>query len=219
MNQVTTWMTVVGLVADVKEDRFNFRIARPAWYIPYSQVEWDQAVTLVARVAEPRLAAGAVRAAIREQDPAQPLATPTILEEHVAGVFVTERFTALLIATLAAVGLLLASIGLYGVMAYSVSRRTAEIGLRLALGSRPWPVVRLVLIRGIVLVGIGLAIGLVAAGGLGTLLTGVLYGVQPSDPVVFVLVSALVAAVSIIACGIPAIRATRIDPLAALRAE
>ena len=212
------WMTVVGVVRDVKEDRFNLRIARPVWYLPYGQVENTLPVTLVVKV-DAAAAAADVRRAIAAVDPAQPVGAMTPIAETVAEVLVTERFAAVLIGTLALVGAFVAAIGLYGVMAHAVQRRTAELGLRMALGARPGAIVRLVLENGGLLVASGLGAGLLAALGAGRLLESVLYGVKPADPWIFASVALLIAGVGAAACVLPAWRAGRIDPIVALKTD
>src|SRR5437667_2431771 len=136
-NQDFLWMTVVGVVKDVKEDLFNYRINRPVWYVPYAQVENDFPVNLVVRAnGDPTALTTAVRGAIRSADPDQPVSNVRTMNANLSGVLVTERFGAILMAALGASGLLLASLGLSGVMAYSVSQRTRETGVRVAPGAQ-----------------------------------------------------------------------------------
>jgi predicted permease len=218
------WMTVVGVVRDVKEDRFSFRIDRPVWYVPYAQQTFPAPVSipvnLVVRTGgPPASAAAAVREAVRAVDPDQPVANVMPMREYLSDVLVTERFSAILMGTLAACGLMLAAVGLYGVMAYSVGQRTGEIGLRLALGARPRDVVRLVMGDGLVVLAVGLGLGLAGAGVMARLLSGLLFGVNPTDPVTFVAVGATLATVALAACALPAHRASRLDPQVALRQE
>ncbi|HYV65622.1 MAG TPA: ABC transporter permease, partial [Myxococcales bacterium] len=181
------WMTVVGVVRDVKEDRFNFRVRRPVWYLPFTQQAFAPPVSLplvlLVRTSGngPGMAA-AVRAAVREVDPDQPLGAVMPLREQLGDVLVGERFSAVLMATLAAAGLLLAALGLYGVLAYSVGQRTGEIGLRLALGATPRDVLRMVVREGVGLVLLGLSLGIAAAWGLTRLFASSLYKVNPADP-------------------------------------
>ncbi len=141
------------------------------------------------------------------------------MEQVVGASIARERFNAALMGTFAALALLLTAIGIYGVVSYAVRQRTREIGVRVALGARGWHVLRLVTAQGMLPVGVGLAIGLVAALGLTRLLRSMVWGVSPTDPRTFVVVAALLAAVALLATYLPARRATRVDPLVAMRAE
>ncbi|MCA1627988.1 MAG: ABC transporter permease [Acidobacteria bacterium] len=218
------WMTVVGVVKDTKEDRFNFRINRPAWYVPYTQLTGSPPVNLplnlvVRTNGDPVSLTAAVRHAIRTVDPEQPIADVMTMQNHLADVLITERFSAVLMSTLAFLGLALASLGLYGVMAYSVSQRTGELGLRLALGARPRDILKLVFGQGLLLIVIGLSLGLLGAQALARLLSSTLYQTSPTDPATFALVSMVLIGVALLACYIPARRATKVDPMVALRYE
>jgi len=218
------WMTVVGVVRDVKEDRFNFRVRRPVWYLPFAQQAFAPPVTLplvlvVRASADGADIAAAVRTAVRAVDPDQPLGAVMPLREQLIDVLIGERFSAVLMATLAAAGLLLAALGLYGVLAYTVGQRTGEIGLRLALGARPRDVLRMVVREGVGLVVMGLALGIAGALALTRLLASSLYEVSPTDPTTFAAVPAVLVAAALLACWLPARRATRIDPMVALRCE
>ena len=218
------WMTVVGVVAEVKEDRFWFRVDRPVWYLPYAQQTFPLPVSiplnLVVRTAgDPSRVAKAVREAVHSIDPSQPVAGVVPMKETLSDVLLTERFGAVVMGALAALGLLLAALGLYGVMAYTVSLRTGEIGLRMALGARPRDVFGLVLGRGFVLALGGLGLGLGAAWALTRLLSSTLYQVNASDPVIFLAVALSLATIALLACYLPARRAARVDPMVALRIE
>jgi ABC-type antimicrobial peptide transport system, permease component len=214
------WMTVIGVVKDVKEDLFNYRINRPVWYVPYAQVENNFPINLVVRTsADPRSVTTAVRAAIHAVDPNQSISNVMTMNENLARVLVTERFSAILMSALAASGLLLAVLGLYGVMAYSVSRRTTEIGVRVALGAQRIHVLRLILGQGAKLTLLGVAIGLAAAWGLTRALVTLLFEVSATDPVTFVSISVLLVSIALLACFFPAWRALNVDPVIALRAE
>jgi len=214
------WMTVVGVVKDIKEDRFNFRINRPAWYLPYEQNENSIPLHLVVKTsADPATYAAAVRDAVHAVDPDQPVSDVITMNAHLAGVMVTERFSAVLMGSLAALGLTLAIVGLYGVMSYTVSRQTSEMGLRAALGARPQQLLWMVVGRATRMVVAGLAIGLTAALILTRYLAGTLYGVSAHDPATFGLIVIVLAAVAIAACYFPARRAMRVDPTVALRYE
>jgi putative ABC transport system permease protein len=218
------WMTVVGVVRDVREDRFGFRTPRPVWYLPYAQQTLPLPVSLPLNLvvrAGGRTApvAAALREAIRAVDPAQPVAALAPMSGHLSDVLRGERFGAVVMGTLGALGLILAALGLYGVMAYSVSQRGHEIGLRMALGARPRDVLRLVLGEGGALVAIGLGLGLVAAFAVGRLLASTLHDVGPGDPPTFVLVALVLGATGLVASWLPARRAARVDPMTALRSE
>jgi predicted permease len=218
------WMSVVGVVGDVKEDRFGFRIDRPVWYVPFAQhasaLPVSLPLNLVVRAsADAASLRESVRSAVRAVDPDQPIANATSMEQHLAGVLISERFGALLMGTLAGVGLLVAALGLYGVMSYGVSQRTSEIGLRVALGASPRAVLGLVLGNGLALVAAGLLGGLAAAAILARLLANMLFGVSANDPGTFTLVALVLTASALAACWLPARRAARLDPLVALRRE
>lgn len=214
------WMTVIGVVKDVKEDLFNYRINRPVWYVPFAQVENNFPINLVVRTsADPTSVTTAVRAAIHAVDPDQSISNVMTMNENLARVLVTERFSAILMSALAASGLLLAVLGLYGVMAYSVSRRTTEIGVRVALGAQRVHVLQLILGEGAKLTLLGTAIGLAAAWALTRLLTSLLFEVNATDPATFISISLLLIAIALLACFFPARRALNVDPMIALRYE
>ena len=219
-NQDFLWMTVVGVVKDVKEDLFNYRINRPVWYVPYAQLENNFPVNLVVRTSsDPARVTAAVREAIHAVDPDQPVSNVMTMNENLAGVLVTERFSAILMNALGASGLLLAALGLYGVMAYSVSQRTAEIGVRVALGAQRIHVLQLILSHGAKLTLLGVVIGVAAAWALTRLLAGLLFEVNATDPATFLSISLLLVSIALIACFLPARRALSVDPVIALRAE
>ncbi len=218
------WMSVVGVVDDVKEDRFGFRIDRPVWYLPYSQQTFPVPVSLplnmvVRSEGEPTRLAAAVRTAIHGVDAELPVASVMPMREYLADVLVGERFSAALMTALAGLGLLLAAIGLYGVLAYTVGQRTGEIGLRMALGARPRDVERLVIVDAAGLLAIGLGLGVVGAWGLTRLLRNALFEVSPSDPWTFAAVVATLLIVALAACALPARRAARVSPMVSLRLD
>ena len=214
------WMTVIGVVKDVKEDLFNYRINRPVWYVPYAQLENNFPVNLVVRTSSnPASVTAAVREAVHAIDPDQPISNVMTMNENLAGVLVTERFSAILMSVLAASGLLLAALGLYGVMAYSVSQRTAEIGLRVALGAQRGDVFQLILGQGVRITLLGIAIGLLPALGIARLLASLLFGVGATDPATFGSIALLLVFVALVACIFPGRRALAVDPIQALRTE
>jgi len=162
---------------------------------------------------------GAIRGVVHAIDPNQPISSVTIMKTYLAEVLMRERFSALLMGTLAMLGLVLAALGLYGVMAYSVARRTGEIGLRMALGAASRDIFRLVVGHALALVGCGLVIGLLGALAITRGLSATLYQISPTDPFTFSAVAMLLATVALLACNLPARRATHIDPMEALRCE
>jgi putative ABC transport system permease protein len=160
-----------------------------------------------------------VRAAIREVNAEQPVYNVRPVTQLLAQSVARRRFNMLLLGTFAALALVLAALGIYGVMAYSVTRRTHELGIRLALGAQRGDILRLVVGQGMVLVGTGAALGLVAALLGARLMASLLFGVSALDPLTYFGVALLLAAVALVACLIPARRATRVDPMVALRYE
>ena len=218
--RTSQWMTVVGVVRDVKEDLFNYRINRPVWYLPYAQAENDFPINLVVRASlNPTSLTAAVRDVVRSVDPDQPVSNVMTMRENLGGVLVTERFSAILLGGLAATGLLLASIGLYGVMAYSVSQRTAEIGLRVAVGAEPRHIRGLILEQGMKLTLCGIGIGFLSAWCAARFVAGLLFGLSAADFTTFSGIAFVLAAVGLLACYLPARSAMRMDPLTALRHE
>ena len=220
IGQTFPWMTVVGVVSDVKEDRFNYRINRPVWYVPYPQVENDFPLNLVIRAAlDPISLTAAARDAIHGIDPDQPVSNIMTMNANLSTVLVTERFGAVLMGTLAGCGLLLASIGLYGVVAYSVRQRTGEIGIRIALGAQPKHVLRLIMGYGMKLTILGVSIGLVGAWAATRLLASLLFGLSATDTTTFSAICVLLGVVGLFACYFPARSAMRLNPVEALRYE
>jgi len=214
------WMTVVGVVKDVKEDLFNYRINRPVWYVPYAQVENSFPLNLVVRAGvDPSSLTAAVRSFVRSVDADQPISNVAPMTTTLSSVLVTERFGAILMTTLSVLGLLLAGLGLYGVMAYSVRQRTGEIGLRIALGAQRKDVLTLIMTDGIKLTLAGLVIGLVAGWSASRLLATLLFGMNPTDPATFGAISLLLAIAGLFACYLPARTAMGLNPVEALRCE
>jgi putative ABC transport system permease protein len=162
---------------------------------------------------------GAVRQAIREVDPDQPVSNIATMADVLGEEASQRRMGMIMLVAFAGLALLLASLGIYGVLAYFVSQHTNEIGVRLALGATPRNILFLVLKKGMGLTLVGVAIGVVASFALTRLMSSLLFGVKASDPLTFVAVPVLLAAVALLACAIPARRATKVDPMVALRYE
>ncbi|GJG87630.1 hypothetical protein tb265_28110 [Gemmatimonadetes bacterium T265] len=213
-------VTVVGVAHDAKYSRLGEEL-RPFVYFAIGQpaAPADHAELLVRASGDPARLAPAIRAAVRDFDPLLPAPTVTTLGAATGGVLLPQRVAALVTAVLGVVGLLLAAVGLYGIVAYLGGRRTREIGVRLALGAGRRDVVRLVVGEAMRPVAVGLAVGLLLAFGATRLLTSFLFGVSPLDAVTFVGVAALLTAVALTASYLPARRAAATDPVRALRAE
>jgi putative ABC transport system permease protein len=216
-------MTIVGVVGRTRNDPPGDSLYLdnlPQAYICTAQMSRAKR-TLVVRVrsGDPLQLAEPVRRAVLSLDPDVPVSHVATMEQNIAAMFSSQRLTMILLGSFATLALLLASLGLYGVMALGVAQRTRELGIRLALGAQRSGVLRLVLGQSARLVGVGLALGLAAALGAGRLLAGIVYGVSGLDVQILLLVSMLLAAVALLASYLPARRATRIDPLTALREE
>jgi len=213
--------TIVGIAADVKHASLG-EAAVPEMYVPYTQKPYPS--MLVMRVSlrttgDPLAAAEYVRQAVHGADPDLPVAEITTLDGIVDRALTAPRFSMLLIVAFGAVALTLAAVGMYGVISCSVTRRTQEIGIRMALGAGRRDVFRMIVGQGARFTALGLALGIAAAFMLTPLMAGFLYGVRPADPLTFAGVSMLLLAIALAACYIPARRAMRLDPNVALRYE
>jgi predicted permease len=213
-----SWSTVVGVVGDVKHTGLD-RAPEFESYVPFLQVPATGMAVVVRTPAEPASLVRAVKNEISAVDKEQPVFSVRTMPEIVANSIARQRLSATLLGVGAALALLLASIGIYGVLAYAVTQRTHEIGVRIALGARAADVLRLVIRQGMGLALIGVSAGLVGALGLTRLLSGFLYGVSATDPLTFTTVALVLVAVALLACYVPARRATKIDPMVALRYE
>ncbi|HWY69330.1 MAG TPA: ABC transporter permease [Terriglobales bacterium] len=217
------WLVVVGVVRDAKEDRLNFRIARPVLYIPYAQRTNPPSGVLMGLVvrttADPSVTANFIRTSIHDINPYEPVLDVSSMDAMLNSVLSSDRFSARVMAMLAAVGLFLAAIGLYSVIAYSVTQRTGEIGLRMALGAQPRSVIGLIAREGGALVGFGLVVSLPFMFVVARLLSSVLFSVSAGDPAILLGIVLLLTFVALTACFVPTMRAIRLDPLRALRCE
>ena len=212
------WLTVIGVVSNSAGTSYARRPAPSAW-VPFRGAPGRSLSIHVGTPADPAPLLAEVHAAVAAIDPDQPLEDLMTMEQAFARWSQPARFVALLMTSLAAVALLMAAMGTFGVIAYGVSQRTREIGVRLALGATPRQVESLVAAGGLKLTGVGLALGLLGAWASTRALEGILFGTSPTDPTVFAAVSATLALVSFVASWLPARRAGRVDPLVILRSE
>jgi len=212
------WYTVVGVVGDVHGTRLNEE--------PYAQLYTSfrqtprRSFTLIVRTAgEPTAMLGSVREQIWALDRQQPLYNVRTVDQVLAQAIARPRFNMLLISILAGVALVLAAVGIYGVISYSVSQRIHEIGVRMALGASAADVLKLVVRQGMLLAGIGLGVGLIAAFALTRIMSTLLFAISATDPLTYFGLALLLGAIALLACYIPARRATKVNPVTALRAE
>jgi predicted permease len=214
------WLTVVGIVGDVK-DKPDSKAAEMAFWWPILQSPVDvNAMSIVLRgSSDPAWLVNALREAVRQLDPTLAVADVRLMDQIADASVSTPRFALFLVVLFGGLALTLAAIGMYGVISYSVNQRTHEFGLRMALGAKPFDVLRLVLREGLQLALAGAALGIVGALALGRVLGSLLYEVGPADPVTFAAVSLIAIAIAALACYLPARRATNADPMASLRSE
>jgi predicted permease len=218
------WITVVGIVDAV---RHNTVIETPRAEMYVSHAQWGaagastrRAMTFVIRTtADPLTILPNVRAAVRAIDPTLPISDVRTLEEVASDAVSPARFTTLLLGLFAALAVTLATVGVYGLVSLLVARRRREIGIRIALGARSTELIALVLGRGLRLSAIGVGIGTLAAVGLSRLIASLLYRVTPLDQLTFTMVPGILALATMLACLIPAVRATRVNPTTVLRQE
>ncbi|HET7619196.1 MAG TPA: ABC transporter permease [Vicinamibacterales bacterium] len=224
MNPSRPWVTVVGIVRNVRHNGVAGEV-KEKFYVPHTQ--WHKSVgnpiramTLVVRDGgNPSALTAPIRDAIRQLDPNLPVADVRTMDDVVGASLSAPRFTSLLLGMFAALALTLSAVGIYGVLSYVVSRRAREIGIRMAVGADAPRVLRMVLGSGLLLSGIGLIIGLAAAVPAAGLMRGLLHGITPLDPATFATVAVVLTAVALGASAVPAWRATRVDPVIALKAE
>jgi putative ABC transport system permease protein len=207
---------IVGIVGDVRYEGLTEE-ANPAVYLPPVELPYPFMTFVVRATGDPAAMAPTVRREIGAIDPDLPVSDVQTLDKVMADTVGRARFNTLLLGLFAGLATLLAGVGIFGVMNYSVSLRTRELGLRMALGAQPGRVLLLVLREGVVLTLVGIGIGLLGALALTRLMSSLLYGVEATDPATFAAIVLLLALVSLVACYVPARRATRIDPLIALR--
>ena len=213
------WIQVIGVVKDVRQFELTME-PKPQMYMSYRQAGFFAPRDLVVKTdVDPAGLAATVRKAVWDIDKDQPVSNIRTMEEIFAGSIARQRFSMLLLAIFAGVALVLAGVGIYGVMSYSVAQRTHEIGIRMALGAQTSAVLKLAVGYGMKLVIAGLIIGLVAAFLLTRVMSTLLFGVTATDPTTFILISLLLVFVAALASYLPARRATKVDPIIALRYE
>jgi putative ABC transport system permease protein len=215
-NSANPWSTVVGVVKNIKHDGLDVD-GVPHVYVPLNQFV-GRTLSLVLRTSLPASTLEVqIRRAIQSVDPGLPVFSVTSMDEVLDASVASRRFSANLVAGFAGLALLLASVGIYGSLAYMVGQRSREIGLRLALGAQRADVLRLVMGKGVLLASLGIAAGMIFSASTASLMASLLYGVRPHDPAVFLMAPLLLLVVALLASYIPAWRATKVDPIAALR--
>ena len=215
---VNRWITIVGVAADIKHKQLT---AQPDFqgYMPYQQGGWNSAAIIVRTLGEPTRATGTVLAALKATDPYVPAYRVLSMDASIERSYFQQALYSKMFTAFAAIALVLAAVGVYGVIAYSVSQRTREIGVRVALGAQRTNVLRLILGQGALLTAAGVGVGLLGALGVTRFMRAMLYGVSPFDPVSFVAVTLVLSAIGFLASYVPAIRAARVDPIDALRQD
>lgn len=214
--QNVSWISVVGVVKDFKQD-IRDEVAQPQVYLPYTQKEPQEMTLVVSTATDPTAFTAGIREQISTIDRSQPVFGIATMERRLAMSVWQSRIYSLIFGVFAALALLLAALGVYGVIAYSVRQRSHEIGIRMALGASKGHVLKLVLAQGMLLAIIGTAIGLLAAYAITNVLSGFLYGITATDPLTFGGTALLLLAVALAANLVPSLRATRVDPLIVLR--
>jgi len=212
------WHTIIGVVGAVRHERLD-TVTRMTIYVPHQQIPIRGMTLAVRSITPPETLTAAVRNQVWELDRDQPVTGVRTMTEVISRSVWQSRLYTILFGAFAAVALILASVGIYGVMAYSVTQRTHEIGIRMALGAQVSDVLKMIVGQGMLLALIGVAAGLIGALALTRVMSSLLFDVSATDPQTFIGVSLLLTAVAFLACYIPARRATRVDPMVALRYE
>jgi putative ABC transport system permease protein len=212
------WLTIVGIAQDVKQGGLD-REPRREFFRPYSQAAWPMMTMVVRTASNPRAFINLIKQALARIEPDRAASGIRTMDEVIYDSLGSRRFPTMLLVAFSLVALTLAAVGISGVVSFSVSQRTREIGIRMALGARSGNVIRLALNRGMAAALIGVGLGLAASFALTRFLTGLLFEVKPMDPVVLGFAALILSSVAFIACYLPARRATKIDPMVALRYE
>jgi predicted permease len=215
-NPENPWSTVVGVVKNIKHDGLDVD-GVPHVYVPLNQFV-GRSLSLALRTSLPASTLEAqIRGAIQSVDPELPVFSVTSMDKVVDASLASRRFSADLVGGFAGLAVLLASIGIYGLLAYIVGQRSREIGIRMALGARRGDILRMFLGKGVALAGVGIVAGVVVSASTASMMASLLYGVRPHDPAVFLIVPLLLLAVAALASYLPARRATKVNPIIALR--
>jgi putative ABC transport system permease protein len=217
-DEKSTMREIIGVVADIRSLTLDTE-PKPAYYLPQSQVPFTQLIAVVKSGNDPKSLTGSITREVSALDTQLPVFGVKTMGEYISSSVAAPRFNTTLLSIFAAVALVLTIIGLYGVMSYSVAQRTNEIGIRMALGAQTRDVLGLIVKDGLKMVSLGLLLGIAGALALTRLLARLVFGVTTHDPVTFVVIAALLSIVAMLACYVPAWRATRVDPLEALRCE
>lgn len=212
-------LTIVGVVGRVKMEGLNLDSNRVQGYFSFLQNPASGMTVLIKGASDPNQTLAAVREQVKNVDPDQPIYNIRTMDDIRAESIAPERLNLTLLSIFAGIALVLALLGIYGVMSYSVTQRTHEIGIRMAIGAQPWDVFRMILGQGMVLALVGIVLGLIGAFALTRLMTTMLFGVEPTDPATFAVIATLLAAVALLACYLPGRRATKVNPVVSLRYE
>jgi len=209
---------IVGIVGDARDDSLD-KAAAPGFYAPFAQTPRVEMGIVLRSTVEPEALMGSVRKMMKELYPAQPILGFKTMEQRIYERTAAKRIMTIVLGIFAGIALLLAAIGLYAIMAYAVSQRTHEIGVRLALGAPRSSILRMVLGQGLKLTLVGMALGMAGSIAMTRFMVSLLYGVGATDALTFILVSLMLAGATLLACWLPARRATRVDPLITLRSD
>jgi putative ABC transport system permease protein len=213
------YLTVLGVVGRVKMDGLGQDSKRVQGYFPFAQIPNSGMTVILKAAGDPNQLIAAVRQQVKTIDPDQPIYAIRTMDEIRAESVAPERLNLTLLSIFAGIALILAIVGIYGVMSYSVTQRTHEIGIRMAIGAQPRDVFRMVLRQGMMLTLIGVGVGLIWAFVVTRLMATMLFGVEPTDPATFAAIAALLTMVALVACYVPGRRATKVDPVVSLRYE
>jgi ABC-type antimicrobial peptide transport system permease subunit len=218
MDTTNPFGEIIGIVGDVRENTLTSDPAPTVYYV-HAHLIYNGMVILVRTRKDPKAIVAPVRGIMHDLDPALPVADVRSMETVLGATYGRERFGAVLLGGFSFSSLLLAAVGIYGVLAYSVSERTREIGVRLAMGARPGRIMSMVISSGMRLVAAGFAIGIMGSFALSRSLAEMLFRTAPTDPLALTAATVLLAAIALLAASIPAHRAARLDPIQALRVE